>query len=345
MKRPLQVVAIVGLALLCGSACAFASHAKTDKKQQAEDAHTLFQHASELGDITAPGTPPYLLRIRFRGVGQLRGYPGGTREVRFASPTEFRLDQTYGDSRFASGAHGDDKKQWHSGDTKPPALVESVFGRGMSDVYGPSYLQFPSGSKPKVTERTVNGLSMNCVEQKTPAYFEACLDATTGALIVQEDSDGFVCQYSEFRSWGSHLVPGEILVFANNAPILEATVETLEALPSDQAEASAFAPPPDAKFPAPSPPHCQVEQARLVNEVRPDYPHSTDSPKNNGLVVLWGFIDETGRVSDLIVIQSAGATFDQAAIEAVKKWQYSPTKICDQPVRNDGTFRVAFPQP
>lgn len=208
--------------------------------------------------------------------------------------------------------------------------------------YGdPAMLEQSHKSSYTITSRTKDGLTMTCTERRTP-YWEVCFDAATGVAVAAVDNTGLVSQFSDFQVWGTHLVPKHVIVFANNAPILEAQVETLEALPADQATASAFAPPSEARFQESAPSHCQVKQAHILDKVRPDYPRSAGSPAGDGTVGLWGMIDETGKVSDVIVVQSAGPAFDQAAIAAVRQWRYSPLTICGQPSAFPGTFQVSF---
>lgn len=303
------------------------------------DAQTLFAHARSLGDMMAPGTPPYLLRIRVAGIGQLSGYHEGTYEVRFASPAEFRQDRVFGQVRFSFGAHGDAKKKWMVQDETPPGLLHDIFMGAMSYTYDVTELDLPSGAKVKVKRRAERDLIMDCAEESKAQ--EVCFDATTGTVLTARDYDGFSYQYSDFRSWGAHLVPGKIVVFAGNAPVLEANVEVLEALPSSQLGPSPFVPPAGSTT-AQSEKACDFEQARLSEMVRPTYPLSAGSPTGDGTVLLWGEIDKAGRVSAVIVVHSAGSAFDQAALEAVKQWRYSPAILCGEPIENASSFRVAF---
>jgi TonB family protein len=344
MKRPLQVVAAVSLALTCGSASAFALHAKSDKKLQTQDAESLFKHANELEDTMAPGTPPYLLRIRVQGVGQLSAYPEGMYEVRFASPSEFRQDRTFGRAHFSAGANGDAKKEWSMSDKVPLGPVEALFMRAMSFVYGRVYLSIAHGTKPRVSRRTENGLTMDCVEQMEPVYNDACFDATTGTVLAVLDNEGFVYQYSDFQSWGTHLVPRAIIVFANNAPVLEAKVEALEALSGEEAQPSAFVPPPGAGIP-PAAKRCSgsaVRSLKLIKEVQPAYPSLGGPHPSNATVRLWGTVDTAGRFHETVVVQSPGAAFEQAAMDAIKQWQYEPAAICGQPIEVDTEITVFF---
>lgn len=305
------------------------------------DAQALFAHARSLGDMMAPGTPPYLLRIRVTGVGQLSGYPGGSYEVQFASPAEFRQDRVFGQVRFSAGAHGDAKKEWMVRDETPPGLLNDVFMRAMSYTYGATALDLPSGAKVKVKRRIERDLVMDCAEENKAVHHEVCFDATTGTVLTAQDDVGFVYQYSDFRSWGAHLVPGKIIVFAVNAPVLEGNVEVLEALPASQVGPSAFVPPAGSTT-AQSEKPCDFEQSRMISMVRPTYPLSAGSPTGDGAVLLWGTIDKAGRVSAAIVVHSAGSAFDEAALAAVRRWRYSPATVCGEPIENASSFRVAF---
>lgn len=336
MNRTLRITTIVSLAVIPGFFVAL--HANPGGRV---DAQTLFANARSLADMMAPGTPPYLLRIRVAGVGQLSGYPGGSYEVQFASPAEFRQDRVFGQVRFSFGAHGDAKKKWMVQDETPPGLLHDVFMRAMSYTYGATALDLPSGAKVKVKRRAERGLIVDCAEEGKAVHDEVCFDATTGTVLTAQDSVGFLYQFSDFRPWGAHLVPGKIVVFAGNAPVLEANIEVLEALPSSQLGPSPFVPPAGSTT-AQSEKACDFEQARLIEMVRPTYPLSAGSPTGDGTVLLWGEIDKAGRVSAVIVVHSAGSAFDQAALEAVKQWRYSPAILCGEPIENASSFRVAF---
>ena len=50
-----------------------------------------------------------------------------------------------------------------------------------------------------------------------------------------------------------------------------------------------------------------------------------------GMVILSATIDKTGHVVDLDVVRSTPG-FEEAAIKAVSKWEYTPTLLNGQPV-------------
>src|SRR5439155_26840679 len=56
-------------------------------------------------------------------------------------------------------------------------------------------------------------------------------------------------------------------------------------------------------------------------------------------------VSADGRVTDAKVVESAGADLDAAALEAVKKWTFTPAKRGDQPIESfvRVPFRFALP--
>lgn len=66
-----------------------------------------------------------------------------------------------------------------------------------------------------------------------------------------------------------------------------------------------------------------IKPPRLVREIMPVYPEVARQAQVQGVVILGVKTDETGRVSDVIVLRSI-PLLDQAAIDAVRQWVYEP---------------------
>src|SRR6516164_7211154 len=64
----------------------------------------------------------------------------------------------------------------------------------------------------------------------------------------------------------------------------------------------------------------------LVTRQDPTYPPAALTEKREGEVALEITIDETGKVTEAKVTQSAGPDLDAAAIAAVKAWTFIPAK-------------------
>jgi len=84
-----------------------------------------------------------------------------------------------------------------------------------------------------------------------------------------------------------------------------------------------------------------VETPQLVHRVEPAYPPDAVAARVEGTVVVEATVDETGQVQEIRVLRSI-ASLDQAAIDAVMQWRYSPLRLNDQPARFILTVNVSF---
>jgi TonB family protein len=93
---------------------------------------------------------------------------------------------------------------------------------------------------------------------------------------------------------------------------------------------------------APAPPPVDVTPAKLVKRVTPVV--SADvARKSSGFVVVRIDIGDNGRVSNVEVLESTPAgVFDDAALTAVRKWQYEPRKENGVPVASQAKARLVF---
>jgi TonB family protein len=62
----------------------------------------------------------------------------------------------------------------------------------------------------------------------------------------------------------------------------------------------------------------------LLKKVPPIYPPVMQSARISGVVVLDAVIHADGTIGDITVLRSTSDVFERAAIEAVKKWRYTP---------------------
>jgi protein TonB len=70
-----------------------------------------------------------------------------------------------------------------------------------------------------------------------------------------------------------------------------------------------------------------------VSQAAPTYPAELRKAKVEGLVTLIFVLDETGRVEDPRVEHSSRSEFEKPALEAIRKWRFSPGQKDGQPVR------------
>jgi protein TonB len=80
---------------------------------------------------------------------------------------------------------------------------------------------------------------------------------------------------------------------------------------------------------------------RKIVDVRPQYPEVARVAHIGGTVVIEAIIDRTGHVGQLRVLRSV-PLLDQAALDAVRQWRYTPSTLRGQPVEVLMTITVNF---
>jgi protein TonB len=78
-----------------------------------------------------------------------------------------------------------------------------------------------------------------------------------------------------------------------------------------------------------------------VRDARPFYPPDAMDAKVQGVVVMDIRIDEQGRVSDAAILRSI-PMLDQAALDAVKQWEFTPTLLNGAPIPVIATVTINF---
>jgi TonB family protein len=78
-----------------------------------------------------------------------------------------------------------------------------------------------------------------------------------------------------------------------------------------------------------------------IKDVRPVYPPDARAAGVQGVVILEAVIDETGSVSSARVLRSI-PLLDQAALDALRQWQFTPTLLNGVPVSVTMTVTINF---
>lgn len=74
----------------------------------------------------------------------------------------------------------------------------------------------------------------------------------------------------------------------------------------------------------------------------PEYPEEAREEKVQGVVVLEVVIDSAGHVADTQVIRDAPAGLTEAAVEAVRQWQFEPARLDGRPVAVQYVLTIKF---
>jgi periplasmic protein TonB len=99
-----------------------------------------------------------------------------------------------------------------------------------------------------------------------------------------------------------------------------------------------------APTPAPAPPvrlHAGIQQPQKLVDVRPIYPEIARAAHAEGMVIIEATIDVRGNVTAARVLKSH-ALLDAAALEAVRQWKFTPTRLNGVPTPIIMTVTVNF---
>lgn len=128
------------------------------------------------------------------------------------------------------------------------------------------------------------------------------------------------------------------------------TTTVAPAPPQPQTAAPAVAPAPSAAPEhSPAPPIAPAVENRgdlsstMIAAEPPRYPLESRRKREQGVVVLQVTLDTSGAVADISVARSCGHDrLDQAALKAVKRWRWSPTRRGGQDVIVRGLVEIPF---
>ena len=84
-----------------------------------------------------------------------------------------------------------------------------------------------------------------------------------------------------------------------------------------------------------------IKQPTRIKDVKPIYPAIAQSARVQGVVIIEAIIGTNGKVQDAKVLRSI-PLLDQAALDAVRQWEYSPTLLNGVPVPVIMTVTVNF---
>ncbi|MEE2790966.1 MAG: energy transducer TonB, partial [Acidobacteriota bacterium] len=101
------------------------------------------------------------------------------------------------------------------------------------------------------------------------------------------------------------------------------------------------APPPPPPPAAPVRVGGNIQAPTKITDVPPTYPPVAQAARVSGVVILEAVIGPDGRVTDVQILRSV-PLLDEAAVDAVGQWVYTPTMLNGVPVAVIMTVTVNF---
>jgi protein TonB len=89
---------------------------------------------------------------------------------------------------------------------------------------------------------------------------------------------------------------------------------------------AALPPPPPPRPPEPIRPGGSVRPPAKIVHVAPQYPQIARASRVQGIVIIEATIDSHGNVESTAVLRSI-PLLDQAALDAVRQWKFTPTLL------------------
>ena len=89
-------------------------------------------------------------------------------------------------------------------------------------------------------------------------------------------------------------------------------------------------PPPPPALKVPTRVGGRIQPPQKVKDVRPVYPPIAQAARVEGDVILEAVIDEQGRVTSVRVLRGHDL-LNAAAIDAVRQWEFTPTRLNEEP--------------
>ncbi len=133
------------------------------------------------------------------------------------------------------------------------------------------------------------------------------------------------------------LAPPPIVAIPTAPAAVQTTTKPAPTLPPPvKVEATRLAPPLEAES-------LVNLSTRLLSAEPPRYPTEARRRRETGTVVLMVVVDEEGRVGAISIAESSGVErLDKAALNAVRRWRWSPMVIDGRPSQVRGLVRIPF---
>ena len=172
-----------------------------------------------------------------------------------------------------------------------------------------------------------------CIDEKSGAL--ASVDFPTGAHMHSPEITRI--EYSSFVPWAGKLLASEVRALRNGQLVAAIKVGAVNKL--ENARSDLLQHPQGADFW----PQCEDgTQISLANRVQPQYPQTARANREQGRVIFYAVVEESGELSHITVIQKASPNLEAAALAAVGQWRYKPATCGGAPIRAETSIPVDF---
>ncbi|HXC42404.1 MAG TPA: energy transducer TonB [Candidatus Dormibacteraeota bacterium] len=320
-------------------ACLIPPYARTQSVQQRAEA--LLDKARQLSDIRSPNAPAFRLKATFSTIGKNLDTIQGTYTEVWVSESRWRRETVVKDQhRIEVGGPArlwllDNTADFPELAAQVPSALSIFPSRGMSQIY--DSISAAREMKPPAECAITKPNS-----HKLKSAF--CFDKTTGFLLAKilpevrpNNAVEHSCDYGSFHKVGDHWLPYKIACSEDQHLQLDAAV--VEISPEPSPDPALFTPPPGA-----------IELGLCQQKSKPPRPAVAPSPRwppgsdLKSEVTVSLIVDAKGIPQDVKVVDSAGASFDEAAVNTVRSWKFFPATCAGDPMPMQTKVKVQFPR-
>jgi protein TonB len=83
-------------------------------------------------------------------------------------------------------------------------------------------------------------------------------------------------------------------------------------------------------------------RSKIIHDPPPRYPWAAKQQRIQGTVVIDATIDQNGKIREPYILSSRGQLLDEAALDAIRKWQYVPSTKDGKPMAVETTISIIF---
>jgi protein TonB len=76
----------------------------------------------------------------------------------------------------------------------------------------------------------------------------------------------------------------------------------------------------------------EIKEPKVIDQIQPQYPEAARRARIQGPVILELIVDKQGKVRDVRVLRGLPLGCTESAVEAVRRWKYSPSLLNGRPV-------------
>ncbi len=321
----------------------------------------FFARARQLSDLEASGIP-FHLKATYVASGDAEFTGNGTYEEWWQSKDLWRTEATLGDYKYVVLKDGATTRAYATNPYLPLRLrqaMDAVLVRLEADA-GTTHKWKIQRTNLSGTEFTVLFKPNSC-----EGFEVACFRSffTTDGLFRARSLNGRIeVLYNSFQPFQNLQIARSVIKRMDGTPILDLSITLIEPLGAGATPVSQAAPAGLAELPAVpflarrdsnfSDPKSKAEiqservtGVRLMKQVDAKFPKSEFDRGRSGSVAVACTLDATGAVREPYAQASAGPAFDEAAIEAIRQYRFTPALKHGKPVMVELILVVNFRYP